>query len=337
MTWHARQTRWARAGGRRWPWLVGWVALTLLVVWLLRGLAWDEIGATLTAADPRWVTAAVLANFVILPLVGWQWSLFLPPGNRVPFPKMLRIQLVVAAIANTGPFIAGHAAGVHLVATQGGVGHAAALSAKALDQLSEGISKLVMLGAVVLWVPLPAPLKTATFALLIAVPVLFAGLLFLAHRADLFHRWAAGRSGSVAAGMRFMGEVAHQMETLRKPGTLSAVLGIGLLQKSFEGLAIWCVMQALGLDVPGWVVLLSLSAVSLATMISVTPAQLGLFEGSALVAYRLAGLEMEVALGAAVLQHIAYLIPFVGSGWVMLAVAGARPRAISSPGTATSG
>ncbi|MDT8368903.1 MAG: lysylphosphatidylglycerol synthase transmembrane domain-containing protein [Longimicrobiales bacterium] len=326
-----RQTDDPESSGRRWPWLVGWAVLTVIVAWLLRDLAWDEIGAILVGAHPGWVAAAVLANFAILPLVAWQWTLFLPEGNRVPFPRMLRIQFVVAAISNTGPFIAGHAAGVHLVATQGGVGHAAALSAKALDQLSEGISKLVMLGAVVLWVPLPTPLRAATLTLLVAVPALFAGLLLLAHRAHVFERWAAGRSGRTATTIRFMGEVADQMETLRRPGALIGVLGIGLLQKSFEGLAIWCVLQALGLDVPGWGVLLSLSAVSLTTMVSVTPAQLGLFEGSALVAYRLAGLGTEAALGAAVLQHLAYLIPFVGSGWLTLAVVSARPRTVTPP------
>jgi uncharacterized membrane protein YbhN (UPF0104 family) len=83
-------------------------------------------------------------------------------------------------------------------------------------------------------------------------------------------------------------------------------------------------VTALGVQIPGWGVLLVLSAVVLSTMASVTPANLGIYEGSALLAYSLIGVEPEVALGLSVVQHVAYLVPSAGVGWVLLAFRGLR-------------
>ena len=57
-----------------------------------------------------------------------------------------------------------------------------------------------------------------------------------------------------------------------------------------------------------------------------TPANVGLYEGSALLAWNLAGVPPETGLGLAVVQHVAYLVPMAGCGWAALAVSGLRPR-----------
>ena len=314
------------ARGRWWPWLVAWLVLTAMVLLSARGIDWNQAWRTIAEAAPLWIIAALVVNFSILPVLAWQWVLFLPPENRVTYPVMLGIIFIAASVAHTGPIFAGHAAGVHLVATRGGTGYAAAVSTKALDQLSEGVSKLVMLGAVVALVPLSTPLRTASLVLLLGVPVLFLVLLIVAHRAHVLERWAGRRRGAQAATLLFLMEVARQMETMRRPAGLAVVLGLGLIQKMLEGLAIWAVLMALGLDVPAWGVLLCLAVVTLSTMVTVTPANLGVYEGSAVLAYSLAGLDTETALSAAVLQHAAYLIPFIGCGWVTLAVEAVRDR-----------
>jgi len=314
------------ARGRWWPWLVAWLVLTAMVLLAARGIDWDEAWSTIAQAAPLWVFVALVVNFTIFPVLAWQWVLFLPAGNRVAFPVMLRIMFIAAAVAHTGPIFAGHAAGVHLVATRGGTGYAAAVSAKALDQLSEGVSKLVMLGAVVALVPLSTPLRTVSLVLLLGVPVLFLVLFIVAHRAHVLERWASRRRGAQATTLLFLMEVARQMETMRRPAGLAIVLGLGLIQKTLEGLAIWAVLMALGLDVPAWGVLLCLTVVTFSTMVSVTPANLGVYEGSAVLAYGLVGLDTETALGAAMLQHAAYLIPFIGCGWATLAVEALRAR-----------
>lgn len=108
------------------------------------------------------------------------------------------------------------------------------------------------------------------------------------------------------------------------------VLGAG--QKVAEGLAIVAVLAALTIELPFWAVFPCLTAVNLSTMASVTPANVGIYEASALLAFRAAGVPLEVGLGIAALQHVAYLIPMAEVGWVGLAVTGLK-RAEVLPGT----
>lgn len=311
---------------RWWPWLVAWLVLTALVVLSARRIDWNQTWEIIGDAALLWIIAALMLNFMILPVLAWQWVLFLPPHNRPAYPTMLRIIFITASVAHTGPIFAGHAAGIHLLATKGGTGYAAAVSTKALDQFSEGVSKLVMIGAVVALVPLPTALRSVSLVILAGVPLLFLILLVMAQRAHVLERWAVRRRGAKATILLFLMEVARQMETIRRPVGLAVVLGLGVIQKVLEGLAIWSVMMALGLDVPAWGVLLSLTAVTLSTMVGVTPANLGVYEASAVLTYSLVGLDTETALGAAVLQHAAYLLPFIGCGWVTLAGEALRAR-----------
>ena len=305
-------------------WLIAWAVLTLLVVLSFRGVAWDAALSTFGQADFRWLLLAVAANFLILPLAALQWIRFLPRGASVGFRPMFWITAVTSTVSNGGPFLAGHAAGIHLLATRGGVGHASAVSVKAVEQLATGMAKLTILGVVFLLVPLPVSYRATAFTLGVVVPLLGLGLLFAAHRAHRLEAWAAERRGWLGSVLSFLVRVAAQLDAIRNPGTFWVGFILALLQKGAEALAIWAVVMALGVQIPGWGVLLVLSAVVLSTMASVTPANLGIYEGSVLLAYSLIGVEPEVALGLSVVQHVAYLIPMAGVGWVLLAFRGLR-------------
>lgn len=313
---------------RRWPWLLAWGTLTVLVVGAFGGVAWDEALLAFRDADARWLAVAVAANLAILPLAAWEWLWLLPRAATVGFRTMFWIMSVTATVSNGGPFLAGHAAGIHLLATRGGMGHATGVSVKALDQLAEGVAKLALVAGVVLVAPLPPSLRTTALVLSLGVPLLGLVLLVAARRAHILDRWSRGSRGWVRGVATFLAEVARQLETMRRPTALGMGILLAVAKKVAEGVAIVAVLTALGIQLPFWGVLLSLTAVNLSTMASVTPANLGVYEASALVAYRLAGLPTEVALGVAVLQHVAYLLPMAGVGWLVLAVSGMRPREV---------
>ena len=65
---------------------------------------------------------------------------------------------------------------------------------------------------------------------------------------------------------------------------------------------------------------------NLSTVVSVTPANLGVFEGAAFLVYRTLGISSDTAVALAIVQHAAYLIPLAGIGWVISSV---RPLNIS--------
>ncbi len=315
---------------RRWAWLAGWAILTVLLVLALRGIAWNDAVAALLRADPAWLAAAVVANFLILPVAAWQWMFLLPADRDVGFRNMFWIRSVTSTVANGGPFLAGYAATVHLLAVRGGVGYEAGTSMKALEQVAEGIAKLSLVAATVLVVWLPAYFRATALVLVLVVPLLAIGLYVGARRAGALQRWAEGRSGRVGSVLRFVARVADGLEVIRSPKAFGSGVALALLQKVAEGLALWAVVASLGVPVPAWGLLLVLTAVNLSTMMSVTPANLGIYEGSAFVAYRVAGVGSETALGLALLHHVTYLVPMAGVGWTLLAAEGLGFRRLTA-------
>lgn len=317
------------AGSRKqWSWLVWWLLLTVFVGVAFRNVAWSEALNLALGASWGWLAIAVFANGGILLLAAWQWMVFLPSPGSVGLGAMLWITTVTSTVSNGGPFLAGHATGVHLLATRGGVGYATAVSVKALDQLAEGIAKLMLFGLTISLSPLSGAVRGGAVSLLGLVAAFGAALVLAAHRGHHLERLADRWHGWRGRAVRFLGTAALQLEALRRPRVFLMAIALGAAQKVVEGLAIVAVLMALGVSLPLWGVLLVLSAVNLSTMASFTPANVGIYEGSAVVAYGFLGIDTEAAIGIAVLQHVAYLVPMAGAGWVVLLATG------SSLGTA---
>jgi uncharacterized protein (TIRG00374 family) len=105
------------------------------------------------------------------------------------------------------------------------------------------------------------------------------------------------------------------LERARRPAVLPAGFALALLMKVAEATGIVAVQTSLSVELPVAATLVVLASVSLATMIPLAPANLGVYEGSAFLAYRWAGVDGESALALAVLQHLALLAAMGGSGW----------------------
>lgn len=310
---------------RAWPrfrWGAAWILASALLVACFRGVDWSRALAAGTGARPWWLVAAALANAAIVVLWAAQWRLFLPRGCPVRFPRVLRITAVMAMTANSVPYFAGQLTGIHLLATRERVGHATALSVATLDQVVEGLAKVSLIVLVAALVPLPGALEGALPLLAGAVSSLLCATLIAAWRPAAVARWgkrlmdAPGGSAQLfAAAGRFAAAWSKGLEHARRPRVLSAGFALALLMKAAEAMGIVAVQTSLGIELPVAATLVVLASVSLATMIPLAPANLGVYEGSAFLAYRWAGVDGENALALAVLQHLALLAAMGGSGW----------------------
>lgn len=307
----------------RWRWAVGWVILTALVVAAALRLDWRQAGSALAAADPLLLGLALLANAAILPLATGQWLLLLPRGVRVPPARMFSIVALTASVSNGGPPLAGHAAGIRLLATRGGLGHPAAVSLTLLDQVAEGLAKLALVGAGVLLVP-GFEFRAVGAVVLVGAPLLALAFVALAHRGDAAARLAGRAPRWAAAPARFLAEAVTHLDALRRPAAFGAVVALGIAQKGAEALGIAAVAAALGVDLPAWAVVAVLVAVNLSSLVSVTPAGLGVYEGAAFLVLRAAGVDPATAVAAAVAMHATYLLPLAASGWILESLRGWR-------------
>lgn len=297
--------------------LAGWILLSVFVVSATARLDWEGLGATLRDVTPGWLVLAVGANALILVLGAAQWLLFVPSGSRVGPRRMFTILAVTASVSNGGPTLAGHATGIHLLATHGGLGHAGGVSVTVLDQVAEGLAKwlLVVLGAALI----PGfQYRGVGLTVLVGVPLLTFASLALAFHGSKLAEWGGTSAGWRRRSLTFVADAAHRLEALRRPWLFSVGVLMALLQKAAEALGMALAAAALGVSLPPWAVVAALVAVNLSVLVSVTPANLGIYEGAAFLVFRSAGLETHTALALALLCHAVYLLPLAATGWILV-------------------
>ena len=306
--------------------IVSWLLLTALIVATIGRVDWTLAIAAIAKAKPLPLILAVLLNAMILVFATAQWLLFLPEGVSVARSKMFKIMAIMSTVANSGPAGGGAAVGVHLLARQEGVGHSVGLSVLLLDQLVEGLVKMVIVLLAIVVVPIGLEYKAVSATILIGVPTLFFVLTVIAHRRSALESISERTTGFLGWLLTKLNLVAANLEALRRPKKLSLTVVLGLLQKLVAALAITCVLIAFGVVTPWWGFLAVLVAVNLSTVVSVTPANLGVFEGAAFLVYTSLGISSDTAVALAIVQHAAYLIPLAGIGWIISSV---RPLNIS--------
>lgn len=311
--------------GARWQWWTAWAILAALVIAIAGSVDWTSALAASRGANPAWLLIAVAANTSILALAAVQWRLLLPPDAHVSGGTMFGIVAAISSMSNGGPMLAGHATGIHLIATRARVGHAAGVSVTILEQITEGVAKLAMIGAAVLMVP-GFERPAIGVALAAALPVIVVALWLASRNDALADRLDARARGRWAPPARFVAGTLRHLYALGRPGRFAGATALALLSKMAEALGIGAVAAALHVPLAAWTVLAVLVAVNLASIVSVTPANLGTYEAGAFFVLRAAGVGAGEAVALALLMHAAYLVPLAGIGWVLESVRLVRRR-----------
>jgi hypothetical protein len=223
-----------------------WLVATLLVVTAFRALGGRAALDAVRAARGPWLVVAVAAHSAVIALWAWQTRLLLPRARRAPYARLLEVQALSAAAANTIPAFLGAATGVALLGEVGGVGMAAALGVYAQHNVAEGVAKLVTLAAAARVAPLPPWMLRAVTALAAGLVVLVAALalgVWLVRRRP--PPVDAGTADDRRARLhRFATTWAASLDALRTPRFALAIV-IGVAMKAAEAGGWWAVERAL--------------------------------------------------------------------------------------------
>jgi uncharacterized membrane protein YbhN (UPF0104 family) len=115
-----------------------------------------------------------------------------------------------------------------------------------------------------------------------------------------------------------MSRLTSELAVLRNWRRSVRAFGCVLLMKTAEGCAIAAVQSAFGVHLGFGGTLLVLAAVILGTMLPLSPGNLGTYEASAFLTYRYLGIAPDQALSLAIMQHVCFMLPSVGVGYVLL-------------------
>ena len=292
-----------------------WVFAVVLFYFCLQSIDLEQAWNEFLKADPVWLFLAIFFNTCILGFWASLWRLLLPKNISVSFSRILQANSFMSTSCNTIPFPGGHAVGVMALARRAEVGHTVALSVLALDQLMEGFAKIFVLTLVAIFVPLPEPMRQGILVFVFVIGFFAAIMFYLAHKQPRIKEDTVSFMGKVR---RFVSRWSVHLEILRDVRIFSFGLLLAFLMMFAQTLGIWAVQKSLGLDLPFWAPILVMGALNLATVLPVTPGNFGIYEGTAFLAYQFYGLSSESALSLALLQHLCFLIPMVGSGYLVL-------------------
>ncbi|MGH7617001.1 MAG: lysylphosphatidylglycerol synthase transmembrane domain-containing protein [Gemmatimonadaceae bacterium] len=271
-----------------------WIFATFLIVVLARSVDVGRVWALAQDVHGSWIAAAIASNLVILPLWAQQWRSLLPPSSDLSPKRMLSIATQLAFLGNAVPG-SGPVSAVVLLGREPGVTHTAALSALALEQTTEGVTKVTVLLIAAQVLPLPDWMHRALLALAIAVGVLTVVVAIAS-------RWA------------------RDLESLKHPSRLAIALVCCFGTKAAEALAIVAVQQAFAQTLPLSTTILVLAAAILGSIAPLSPANVGIYEGAVIAAYRHTGVAPELALAMAVIQHACLLLGTAAVGYVVFSV-----------------
>jgi len=218
---------------------------------------------------------------------------------------------------NTIPFPGGHAVGVMALARRAEVGHTVALSVLALDQLMEGFAKIFILTLVAIFVPIPDRMGQAIIVFVVLIGIFALIMFYLAHKKLSVPENKETKS-FVGKLKKFVSRWSVHLEVLRDFRIFSLGLLLALVMMFAQTLGIWAVQKSLGLDLPTWAPILAMGALNLATVLPITPGNFGVYEGTAFLVYQFCGLAPELALSLALLQHLCFLVPMIGAGYLCL-------------------
>jgi uncharacterized membrane protein YbhN (UPF0104 family) len=297
--------------------VLAWLGATALLVYFISRVDRDALKSAMTTVDWRWIVAAILANALIL--VSWTalWWTVSPRAERPKYGVMFEINAMASALMNTVPFLGGHAAAVVMLIKRAGLTRSAALSVLGLDQLGEGLAKVMVFLVAALAAPIPTWMRVGVATVSAAVGALLIGMVVVAHSHSRI-RPPADKPLTTVMRMRVLAATwAERMETLRSvPQSLIALL-FAIGTKVAEGAGMWAVQHAFGVHLSIGSTALVLATVMLGSVIPVAPGNLGTYEAGAILAYRHLGIDPATSTILAIASHACFMIPSIGVGYLL--------------------
>jgi uncharacterized protein (TIRG00374 family) len=244
-----------------------------------------------------------------------EWRLLVPAGHKVSMTALLRIVALMVMIQNAFHHFAGHAFAIFQLGSRQRLTKSGALSILATDQLAEGFARLTVWGLLALVIELPNWAVQGLRSVVLGVICLYAVLLVFAWRHHKHDDQQVLERPSLWKRLSFhLAQWAHKLRGVRDPRITLGAIALALTKKLLRATAVYCVQCSLGVELPFYAPLLVVAALDLATMVSVTPGHLGIFEATVFFTYQYLGIEPTTAMTMALYEHIVFLLAMVLPG-----------------------
>ena len=317
---------------KKWQFWIG-VLISIVFIWLaLRGLRLEEFWGAVKQANYIWLLPGIAVYFVGVWFRAWRWHYLLGPIKKIPVETMFPITTIGYMGNNIYPARAGEVLRAVILKRKEGVSISASLATIIVERIFDGV---VMLAFVFVNLPELAKLTGGSGFVgnIQQVAVIGTGVFLGALAAFLIAAMFPQTAAKVGFWFiyRLLPKKMHERVTslaskfldglasLRSPVNVLMVFFTSVLIWLFETAKYWFVMHAFNFSVSFFALMLLNGIANLATTIPSAPGYIGTWEAvtkAVLVAYMI---DPEVALGYAVVLHVALWLPITLLGAYYLA------------------
>lgn len=289
----------------------------------VRGVDFAEVREALADANPWWLVPALGALAAGIAVRALRWQFLFSRERRPPFRVTADALLVGIFVNSILPMRAGEAARIVVLNQQQQTSRVEAVGTVVLERALDILCLLLLLFAIVLWLP---PVSWLLPAAVVAVCVA-AALALLAWLLARFEERPVRAALRPLARFRLVGEkrlhragtnLVHGLVGLRDWRLLATGLALTTLSWLCLGLSMWFVLEAFDLGLSLLAGLLVAIAVNIGMILPSSPAAVGVFEAAVLVALDAYGVPKEEALSCAIVAHVLNFVPFVIAGPLVL-------------------
>lgn len=300
---------------------IGLALGVLLLVLAVRSVDPSALKKSLTGINPWWVAIGLLtvAGTILAKALRWR-LLFYPSHEDLRLSTLVSGLLIGQTVNLLLPARLGELTRAYLVGEVEKRPTLLALGTIVVEKTLDGLALLVLLGILFAIMPVPPWLRLAGGAAALLTALLLAGVLLLTggrqrvvdaceslcQSVPMLGRWGLRRRvGSLADGLR----------SLQASGVWLRLLLWTAAIWLLAGLTNYCVLLALGIEVP--LVLASLfvlAVVHLGLVVPTSPARIGVFHYLCLLALLFLGVEESQALAYGLVLHSIVVLPIIGAG-----------------------
>jgi uncharacterized protein (TIRG00374 family) len=268
-----------------------------------------------------------------------RWAIFLRPCQLEGTPSRICRVLLIGQMANSFLPRLGDVLRAVLLGPNARGGAPAVLGTILVEKVFDGALGLSLLVGLGLWTPLPAWIRGPVLglALLTGSLLFFLAVALLAlngpgpiwtprwwqpcrRRWQLLSDRLPWELGERAE--RLVGSFVQGMGLFRVPADAALALGLSVVVWALSVLTNVVTLEALEIEAPGWTACLVVVIGYAATFLPTVPAQLGVFEYSAVLSLAAGGVAPEPALAFALILHLLVQLPSATLGPLSMLVEG---------------
>ncbi len=323
---------------KKWQFWLGVLVSAGFLYWAFSKLEWGAFWQSIQTANYWWLIPGIVVYFVAVWIRAWRWHYLLGPIKKIPTRVMFPITAIGYMGNNVYPARAGEVLRAVILKRREGVPVSASLATIIVERIFDGV---VMLAFVFFNLPELAKLALADSGfvgdiqtLAIWGMVAFSAALIIFLLAAMFPKFTA-RVGTwfvqkmLPQGLHekvigIMNRFLDGLISLRSPFNVLMIFFTSVIIWLLETVKYWFVMHAFPFTVSFFALMLLNGVANLATTIPSAPGYVGVWEKvteAVLVAYQV---PKSVALGYAVVLHVALWLPITLLGAWFLAREGIK-------------